>query len=220
MNYSVLTNRKRAVIALVHSVFFFFVALAGLVGQSAIPPLAMAMSPAIASCSSAGDHGGLRIGDGHPGVAGSLLGCPAGKALLRILCDQRRNRVAARALRRHLAARRSVHPGNHARLRDRDLHADLAFASGGSVTALRAHPATVFQDVCHLSSIIGPLQSSIVYCRPCATNADLRRVRGWRSGLSAIAEDGIAPRNGARHGYREKDRSDSEALPRRPGQRV
>jgi len=43
MNYSVLTNRKRAVIALVHSVFFFFVALAGLVGQSAIPPLAVAL---------------------------------------------------------------------------------------------------------------------------------------------------------------------------------
>jgi tryptophan-rich sensory protein len=43
MNYSVLTNRKRAVIALVHSVFFFFVALSGLIGQSAIPPLAMAI---------------------------------------------------------------------------------------------------------------------------------------------------------------------------------
>ncbi len=43
MNYSVLTNRKRAVIALVHSVFFFFVALSGLVGKSAIPPLAMAI---------------------------------------------------------------------------------------------------------------------------------------------------------------------------------
>jgi hypothetical protein len=43
MNYSVLTNRKRAVIALVHSVFFFFVALAGLIGQAAIPPLAVAL---------------------------------------------------------------------------------------------------------------------------------------------------------------------------------
>jgi len=42
--YSVLTNRKRAVIALVHSVFFFFVALSGFFGASAIPPLAMAMA--------------------------------------------------------------------------------------------------------------------------------------------------------------------------------
>ena len=35
--------------------------------------------------------------------------------------------------------------------------------------------------------------------------------------MSAIAEDGIAPRNGARHGYGEKDRADSEALPCRRG---
>jgi hypothetical protein len=42
--YSVLTNRKRAVIALVHSVFFFFVALAGLSGPSAIPPLTVALA--------------------------------------------------------------------------------------------------------------------------------------------------------------------------------
>jgi hypothetical protein len=42
--YSVLTNRKRAVIALVHAVFFFFVALAGLSGSPAITPLSMAMA--------------------------------------------------------------------------------------------------------------------------------------------------------------------------------
>ena len=40
--YSVLTTRRRAVIAFVHSVFFFFVALAGLWGPSRIPPLAAA----------------------------------------------------------------------------------------------------------------------------------------------------------------------------------
>jgi hypothetical protein len=42
--YSVLTNRKRAVIALVHAVFFFFVALAGLSGPPAIPPLTLALA--------------------------------------------------------------------------------------------------------------------------------------------------------------------------------
>ncbi len=42
--YSVLTNRKRAVIALVHAVFFFFVALSGLFGTSAIPPLTVALA--------------------------------------------------------------------------------------------------------------------------------------------------------------------------------
>ena len=42
--YSVLTNRKRAVIALVHAVFFFFVALSGLSGPPRIPPLSMAVA--------------------------------------------------------------------------------------------------------------------------------------------------------------------------------
>jgi hypothetical protein len=39
--YSVLTNRKRTAIALVHAIFFFFVALSG---PSAIPPLTMAVA--------------------------------------------------------------------------------------------------------------------------------------------------------------------------------
>jgi hypothetical protein len=42
--YSVLTNRKRTAIALVHAVFFFFVALSGLFGPSRIPPLTMAVA--------------------------------------------------------------------------------------------------------------------------------------------------------------------------------
>jgi len=42
--YSVLTNRKRTAIALVHVVFFFFIALSGLSGPSTIPPLTMAMA--------------------------------------------------------------------------------------------------------------------------------------------------------------------------------
>ena len=145
--YSILTNRKRAVIALVHSVFFFFVALAGLFGPSAIPPLTMAMArqshfaPALA------------ITVVYLVVTGILVWLVRLSAALReklyfaMLCDQCRNRSVARPVRRYLTACRSRHSGHHARLRDCDLHADLAFASSGNVAGSLAVSGSIISLV-------------------------------------------------------------------------